>query len=340
MLFRSFPCIITILPKIYLEEKSYTKAIDLYQNLIELNPKEYNNYKILSELYFRKRDYDSASQILSELIKIAPFKSEELLQPIEQIIEKVPRQATIRTLYSNILFRAFKPLEGCQEIEKLIKYHPNKKSMAIELLKEQNDAFPNNPNILLLLSDLLIESELYTESLEYIQIMIQQQPCFLDKCLTLMQKIIQYYPKHCLALEIIGHIYFQQENFHQAFYYFEQCIDESDQPEELNLIELLNPIQENSLEPTQFKAKLLLAKIYTKSKNPSNALTLIEELKESEEKVDATLLKVTILNKNETYNESLQEIQSLIKEHPYHWDIHNLAKSTFENFLTNSINKI
>ncbi len=335
-----FSCIISVLPKIYLEEKSYTKAIELYENLIELNPKEYNNYKILSELYFRKRDYDSASNILNELIKVAPFKSEELIQPIEQIIQKVPRQATIRVLYANILFRAFKPIEGCQEIQTLIKYHPNKKDIAISILKEQNNAFPNNPDILLLLSDILIESEFYTESLEFIQSIIQQQPHFLDKCLTLMQKIIQYYPNHCLALEIIGHIYFQQENFHQAFYYFEQCIDGTDDPQELNFVELLEPIQKNTHEPTQFKAKLLLAKIYTKSNEQNKALTLIQELSESEEEVDAILLKIKLLNEKNGYNYSLTEIQSLLKKHPYHWDIHKLSQTTYLEFLDNKINNI
>ena len=41
-----------------------------------------------------------------------------------------------------------------------------------------------------------------------------------------------------------------------------------EQPKDLNFIELLDPIQKNSHEPTQFKAKLLLAKIFTKSNEP------------------------------------------------------------------------
>ena len=122
-----FPSIINILPKIYLEEKNYTKAIALYNQLITIEPNEYSHYKILSELHFRKRDYNAASEILHQLIKIAPFKSEELIKPIEQIIEKIPRHPVIRTLYANVLFRAFKPIDGCQEIATLVKYHPNKK---------------------------------------------------------------------------------------------------------------------------------------------------------------------------------------------------------------------
>ena len=101
-----FPVIINALPKLYLEEKNYTQAINLYNKLIEIQPNEYSHYKILSELHFRKRDYESASQILQELINVAPFKSEELLQPIEQILQKIPRHPVIRTLYANVLFHS------------------------------------------------------------------------------------------------------------------------------------------------------------------------------------------------------------------------------------------
>ena len=105
-----FPCIISILPKLYLEDKNYEKAIQLYHQLINANPNEFSYYKILSELYFRKRDYESASDVLSKLIELAPYKSEELIQPIENIVKKIPRHTQIRILYANILFRSFKPI--------------------------------------------------------------------------------------------------------------------------------------------------------------------------------------------------------------------------------------
>ncbi|MEK9727361.1 MAG: hypothetical protein VW397_04555 [Candidatus Margulisiibacteriota bacterium] len=219
-----FASIINILPSIYLEEKNYNKAIHFYQEMIKMNSNEYSYYKILSELHFRKRDYEAASDILSELIKIAPFKSDELIQPIEQILKKIPRHSSVRILFANILFRAFKPDEGCQEIATLIKYHPNKKDDAIQLLREQNDAFPNHPEILCLIAELMIENESYTESLSFIEALITYSPIHSDRALLLMQKIIQLFPNHCLALEIIGNIYYQQENNLQQLHYYNKCI--------------------------------------------------------------------------------------------------------------------
>ena len=72
------------------------------------------------------------------------------------------------------------------QIEILVKYHPRKKSECISLLRTQNDAFPNNSSILYLLSDLLIQSEQYTESLEFIQQIIQSHHSYSDKCLLLI----------------------------------------------------------------------------------------------------------------------------------------------------------
>ena len=296
-----------------------------------------SNYKILSELHFRKRDYEAASDILHQLIAIAPFKSEELLQPIEQIIQKIPRHPVIRTLYANVLFRAFKPIEGCQEVATLIKYHPNKKRDAIKLLKNQNDAFPQTPDILYLLSELMIESEQYTESLEHIQTIIDLSPNHCDKCLVLMQKIIQYYPKHGMALEIIGNIYFQQENYLQAFHYFNQCIEECENPKDLGFIEHIQKVQENSDEPSQNMAKLLIAKIQIKSNQSDSALKLIQELQHTEEGIEATFLKINILNDNHNSTQALPIIEDLLSQHPFHWNIHDITQRTFKCHTKHSI---
>lgn len=335
-----FPVIINALPKLYLEEKNYTQAINLYNKLIEIQPNEYSHYKILSELHFRKRDYESASQILQELINVAPFKSEELLQPIEQILQKIPRHPVIRTLYANVLFRAFKPIEGCKEIETLIKYNPNKKADAIKCLKEQNQAFPQTPDILYLLSELMIESELYTESLQHIQVMIDLSPIHCDKCLLLMQKIIQYYPKHGLALEIIGNIYFQQQNSLQAFYYYNQCIEETATTSELGFIENIKSIATKNEDTAQPMAKLLLAKIYEKSNQIDAALQLINDLDGTSEEIDATLLKIHILNQHQQSIQALPIIDTLLSKHPFHWNIHQMMQTTLHTHTQHQIQQL
>ena len=126
----------------------------------------------------------------------------------------------------------------------------------------------------------MIDCELYTESLTFIQEIIDLSPTHCDNCLKLMQKIIQYYPNHIMALEIIGNIYFKQENILQAFHYFNGCIDECNHPSELNFIENIKKIEQNSNEPSQNKAKLLMAKIHSKSNEFDLALSFIEELKQ------------------------------------------------------------
>jgi tetratricopeptide (TPR) repeat protein len=335
-----FASIIHILPNIYLEEKNYSKAIQLYQKLIEVKPESYSYYKTLSELYFRKRDYESASNILGSLIKIAPYKSEELIAPIQQIIQKIPRHATIRILYANVLFRSFKPNEACIQVDTLIKYHSSKKDTAIRLLQDQQQAFPNHPEILLLLSNLLIDSKQYTESLQHIQLVIQNEPRYSHQCLELMQKIIKIYPKHCLALEIIGHIYFQQENYPQAFLYFNQCVDECDTPKELGLLELLTPIQANPQEPSQHKANLIAAKIHAKSNNIETARTLINELKNTEEAIEATLLNSQILKEEQKYTDALSELNQAREQHPYHWNIHENTNLLFHQYTEKNIDYI
>ena len=204
-------------------------------------------------MYFRKRDYEAASEVLSKLISLAPFKSEELIQPTEQILRKIPRHSSVRKLFANILFRAFKPEEACQQIGILLNYHPHQNETAIGILKEQNESFPNHPDILHLIADLLIETQSYTESLSYIESLIEVSPLQSDKALVLMNKIIQVFPKHCLALEIIGNIYFQQENFIQALHYYNQCVDHLEEAHDVNFLDNLKEIQSNPESTSQNK---------------------------------------------------------------------------------------
>ena len=186
----------------------------------------------------------------------------------------------------------------------------------------------------------MIEAEQYTESLEHIQTIITLSPNHYDKCLSLMQKIIQYYPKHGMALEIIGNIYYQQENFLQAFHYFNQCIEECENPEELTFIDLIKAIQSNMHEPSQNMAKLLMAKIYAKSNEHSQALSIIEELSQTEEGIEATLLKVNIFNGNHQYMNALEIIKEMLSKHPFHWNIYNKLTDTFLNHTVYKIKSL
>ncbi|MBL6723241.1 MAG: hypothetical protein ISQ13_04425 [Candidatus Margulisbacteria bacterium] len=323
-----FPVIISVLPKLYLEEKNYSRAIDFYHTLISMTPRETSYYKVLSELYFRKRDYESASQILHDLLDIAPSKSEELIEPIKQIIQKIPRHPVIRMLYSTVLFRAFKPIEACKELATLVLHHPNKRKAAIAVLKNQNEAFPQTPDLLHLLAKLMIESELYTESLKYIQLMINLSPTHSDSCLLLMQKIIKLYPNHLLALELIGTVYFQQENNLQALHYFHQCINACETAFEFSFIDNIKAMQQNITDPAYPLATLLLAKTHIKAKAWDEALAHIDLLIGTSEETEGVLLKVTILNQQRNSLQALPIIESLLSKHPYHWNVHSEMQAT------------
>ena len=326
-----YPSIISILPTIYLDEKNYSNAITLYETLIEEFPNEYHYYKVLSELYFRKRDYESASEILSKLISLAPFKSEELIQPTEQILRKIPRHSSVRKLFANILFRAFKPEEACQQISILLNYHPHQKETAIGILKEQNESFPNHPDILHLIADLLIETQSYTESLGYIESLLEASPLQSDKALVLMNKIIQVFPNHCLALEIIGNIYFQQENFIQALHYYNQCVDHLEEANDVNFLDNLKEIQSNPESTSQNKASLIIAKILTKSQQKEEALSVISTLANTDVDIDANLLKISLLNQFKDFNQSQDLLSDLVKKQPFQWNIHIAQKTHFMN---------
>ena len=211
-----------------------------------------------------------------------------------------------------------------------MQFHPSQKSNAIDILNKQNEAFPNHPDILHLLSELLISNEMYTDSLTHIQTLISTSPVHSDKALQLMQKIIQVYPNHCLALEIIGNIYIQQENIIQALHYYEQCIDHYEDCTEIGFKHTLEGLQNNTHSPSQNKAKLLMAKINSKSNNINAALETISELKDSDVGLDAKLLNAAILIKNQDPITALTILNELSEKHPFQWSIHESKLTAFK----------
>lgn len=333
-----FPSIISVLSTFYIDEKNYSKSIDFYQTLIKTFPDQLSYYKILSELFFRKRDYESASKAIETLIQLAPYKSEELRQPIEQIIQKIPRHKTIRILYATILFKANKPEEACKELETLLTYHPIYQDV-IDLLHKHKQSFPDHPTILFFLAQLLVQVKAYAESIGYIQSIYSTYPQYSDKCLALMQEIIQAFPHHPLALEVIGRIYMQQQNFHQAIHYFDLCVSHHPQPACLDIVDHVTSIANDTHEPCQNQAKLLIAKLLVHLKKNDDALAVIETLLSTEEALKANLLRIKILANTHAFSEALQIIHRLLKDYSNNGHVYATLRFVYDEFIRYSLNQ-
>ena len=64
----------------------------------------------------------------------------------------------------------------------------------------------------------------------------------------------------------------QQENIIQALHYYEQCIDNYDNCSDISFQSTISTIQEDTNSPSQNKAKLLMAKILSKSGKETEAI--------------------------------------------------------------------
>jgi tetratricopeptide (TPR) repeat protein len=333
-----FPAIVTILPTIYLDEKNYTKAIALYSTLIQNNPTDYRYYTILSELYFRKRDYEAATAVLYDLIQQAPFKSEELIQPLGQILQKIPRHVGLRLLFATVLFRSLKPIEGCQTLQRLVVYHPDQKPTVLRLLNEQNAVFPNHPDIIEMIADLLIDASEYTASIQYLQSLLACSDSYSDKVLTLMMKIIAVFPTHCLALEVIGCTYFQQGNMTQALHYFDQCVSAMDTIDTVAFHDQLHTISHNPTDAhAARKATFILAKIALKSKQYAVARDYATALIPTELAMDAQLFMIDILMNEKKYETAYDHIKPLLAKHRFQWAVHDRQNHAFYHMVDQQI---
>jgi tetratricopeptide (TPR) repeat protein len=332
-----FSSIITVLPKLYLEDKNYQKAIDLYRQLIQVFPDEYRYYTILSELYFRKRDYEAASQVLTQLIELAPFKSDELVTPISQILTKIPRNSQVRRLLATLYFRAFKPIEGCQQLAILVTYHANQTSGVIDLLNAQLEAFPDHPEILYLISELMVGAGDYIDALAFIERLIPAVATHCDKALVLVQKISESYPDHAVVCQLLGHGYYQQGNMLQALQYYDQCLS-GDVANPIGFRDNIQLLMDQTTDPlVQGKARLIMAKIISHAGDHDMALVMLDALKSTPLETEGELLRIGILNQMNAFEASQQHLQTLRSTQRFHPKVEALQITTFHQWLAHHL---
>ena len=83
----------------------------------------------------------------------------------------------------------------------------------------------------------------------------------------------------------------------------------------------------------QNKTKLLMAKVHSKSGNPSAALDSISELSNSDVGLDAKLLNAEILIKSNDSLSALSILNELSEQHPFQWNIHASKCDAFQQYL-------
>lgn len=328
--------IIDILPKIYIEGKDIDKNIDFFKKLVRHHPEQYNNYKILSDLYARNRDYDNATATLDHLLDVAPSMAGELIVPLEKLVNQAPRNMASRYSLIKAYFHNMKPSEGVQAVKEAVKIQSQSAPKLIELLKKMTQVYPNNQEIIVLLSDLLITHDEYSEAATLLNELYDHNKETGADLIVLLDRILDKYPSQIMALSLLHDIYYDQESIEDALHYLELMIN-IDPDHALTVEDRL----ESLLEDHSFfedRATYLLAKLAFHKQEFDRVKTLCQPLTSTPLYLESQLLVAQMYHLQGEPKVALELLSETRKKEPYHWELHRLSRDMYAALCRQMIN--
>ena len=312
--------IIDILPKIYIEANSLDKNISFFKQLIVHFPDHHNYYKILSELYIRNRDYDNATDSLEQLLDLSPSTATQLIPMLRQIVNKAPRSSKARQSLIKAFFHSMKPKQAVQEIKDALDIQSNIRPDMIQTLKKMTHVYPNNPDIILLLAQLLTQEEEYSEALSFLRSLYEHNTEVGPEIKLQCESILDEFPGQIMALTLLNDIHFNADEIDQCIHYIELITDISPEHSFSYKDRLTSIVEEHRF--FKDKASFLLAKIAFNQKDFSTVQLLCTPLLNTPLYLDTQLLLSEMFFLTDNPHKAFELLTLSRQKDPYHWTIH------------------
>ncbi len=217
--------ILDILPQIYLEERSIDKSIALYEKLIQRQPTHVQYHKILAELYSRHHQYEVAASFLERLVEFSPDSLSESIDHCEKIIKFAPKNSTVRLTLIRFLLKHMSLSRAIFHVRQLVHFEPVYRDISIQILSDSLSVFPDSPDLLFCLAELMIGSKRYTEGVTCLKkLMDMRHP---DEALIRMwlETCLEAFPHHVMALHLITELSISQGDIPGALHYLDRVSD-------------------------------------------------------------------------------------------------------------------
>ncbi len=330
--------IIDLLPKIYLEEKNTSKNISLFEKLIANKPKQLHYYKVLAELYRSVQYYDKAGNVLKKMVDFSSKLAPDAAKQCFTMIKFCPMNFELRQLLIHFLWQSCDPERAHIQIQELCRLDNSYTPIAIKDYRTALTTFPNNKDLLIGISTLLIETQSYSESISYIELLYEYHPKNIKYVYSLLQLILDRCPQQLLAIQFMATLKFNDNDISHCLKYISQMIDIKSKENEFILLKLTKiKAQFSQFTPL---CNFLMAKFHFSNTNYEDSISLLNTLSDTEFEVDAASLNIQIQLKLDKFKIAQQLSNDALKKYPYSFSLHSLFSDLQNNMITKQINSI
>jgi tetratricopeptide (TPR) repeat protein len=330
--------LIDLLPKIYLENNDTKNAITFYESLLKSNRTDSQCYKILAELYLQGSHFDKAIDTYETLIELSPDMAEHIVKKLEQILITSPTHIKLRKLIVKLHFKTCNPTKATEHLKDMYRYKPDFLSQAIEILSNALKTFPEEPNILQLLSFFKIEISDYSDAITTLTTLYQNDKSKAKVVYQYIGNILKDYPKQVYALQLKVQLETDDHLFSEAIQTLEtlltldESIDHFDFCHDtLNILELKAP------EKHKEAALYTRSYLYYIQEDFNECLVTLNSLLSTTLELKASLLKVKVLEKQNKKQERMDLLKSVLNKFPFSEKLHESISSALHSNIDSLI---
>lgn len=324
--------LIDLLPKIYLETKQLTDAILFYEELIATNKRDSQFYKVLAELYLQNAEFGKAISIYDLLIESAPDMSEHILKKLELILRTQQDNLNLRELVIKLNFRTCNPAKATEHIKDIYRYKPNYLSNAIQTLTDALKTFPEESNILQVLSYLLIERSNYSDAITLLKTLYKNDKNKVKVIHNYLHTILRNYPKQVYALQLKFQLEIDEKQFESALSTLENLLNLDTSEDHYTFChDALSKLKNNAPETHKNSLTFLECRLLLIEDKYQETRTLLSTLKNTDYELKAILLQVKICEEDKNATERLQLLKGALQKFPNAKELHQALISTLDS---------
>ena len=307
--------IIDLLPKVYIDEKKTTKSIEIYETLLQENGALPHHNKTLAELYRQVGKFEKSVKIYIDLIQEHPQYIQEACIHCEKVLTQQQNRSSIRVSLIEMYQKNHNPEKATHHLKNLSTRHDFDEKKLIELYKELLSSYPNNQVLLKSYIESLIIRKKYIDVLKYLDHLLDlsnEDYEFFQKCISTVKEeapLVQGIGLFEIKLYIKLSMY---DSCVEKIYSMLKISKETTFIEELKTYCLAIWDEINSEQ--KYKISYCLSYIFLNLNKLIDAYNYCELCSPND--LDARLIKLSILNKQENISKLTFETSKAMLEFP------------------------
>ncbi|RAP38186.1 hypothetical protein DID80_03200 [Candidatus Marinamargulisbacteria bacterium SCGC AAA071-K20] len=330
--------LIDLLPKIYLEENNIQAAITFYESLVKINREDSQCYKVLAELYLQSQLFDKAIDTYEKLVSLAPDMAEHIVKKLEQILITSPTHIKLRELIVKLHLKTCNPTKATKHLKEIYRYKPDFLSKAITILTEALKTFPEEPNILQLLSYLLIEKSDYSDAITLLSTLYQNDKSKSKIIYEYLKSILKEFPTQVFALQLRLKLESDDRNFEEAVNTLDSLLSLDVSLDHFDFC--TTAVEDLSTKaPQEHKEAitLLRCQLYFNQENFNECLISLNSLKNTNYELRSNLLKVSVFEKQNKKQDRMDILKESLSKFPFSSELHHSISTALHHNISTLI---